>query len=139
MSTSTATGYSGTPLPKKLGIQPGQRVCVIDAPVDYQALVAPWPEGAELVAKADTKTGLVHLFVTERKVLAVQAKTLRQALAPNSVLWISWPKKSAKVATDITEDVIREVVLPMGWVDVKVCAVNQTWSGLKLVVRKELR
>jgi hypothetical protein len=77
--------------------------------------------------------------VTERKVLAAQAKKMRQALAPDAVLWVSWPKKSAKVPTDITEDVIREVVLPMGWVDVKVCAVDATWSGLKLMVRRELR
>ncbi|RQP25998.1 DUF3052 domain-containing protein [Piscinibacter terrae] len=139
MSTASNAGYSGTPLPKKLGIQPGLRVFVIDAPMAYRTLVVPWPEGAELVSRADAKTGLVHLFVTERKVLAAQAKKMRQTLAPDSVLWVSWPKKSAKVPTDITEDVIREVVLPMGWVDVKVCAVNETWSGLKLMVRKELR
>jgi len=139
MSTAPAAGYSGTPLPKKLGIQPGQRVCAIGSPMDYKTLVAPWPDGAALVAKADAKTGLVHLFVTERQVLAAQAKKMRQALAPDAVLWVSWPKKAAKVPTDITEDVIREVVLPLGWVDIKVCAVNETWSGLKLMVRKELR
>ncbi len=132
-------GYSGTPLPKKLGIAPGHRVAALNPPRDYRALVAPWPEGASLFDQADPKTDLVHLFVTQRSVLAKEAQRLRKLLAPDAVLWISWPKKAAKVATDITEDTIREVVLPMGWVDVKVCAVDATWSGLKLVVRKELR
>jgi hypothetical protein len=132
-------GYSGTPLPKKLGIQAGSRVAALNAPRDYRELVAPWPEGAVLAARAGAKTSLVHLFVTERAVLAREAKRLRELLPPDAVLWISWPKKAAKVATDITEDVIREAVLPLGWVDVKVCAVDAVWSGLKLVVRKALR
>lgn len=139
MSPPPAAGYSGTPLPKKLGLKPGQRICAIDPPRPYRDLVAPWPEGAALSAKADASVAIVHLFVTERKTLAVQAQRLRDTLAPDAVLWVSWPKKAAKVPTDITEDVIREVVLPMGWVDVKVCAVDETWSGLKLVVRKALR
>jgi hypothetical protein len=133
------TGYSGTPLPKKLGIAAGHRVTALNPPRDYRDIVAPWPEGASLLDKADAKTDLVHLFVTQRNVLAKEAQRLRKLLGPGAVLWISWPKKAAKVATDITEDTIREVVLPMGWVDVKVCAVDATWSGLKLVVRKELR
>ena len=139
MSTATPAGYSGTPLPKKLGIQPGKRICVMAAPAPYRELAAPWPDGASLVARPDATTDLVHLFVTERAVLQAQARQLRDTLRADAVLWVSWPKKSAKVATDITEDVIREVVLPMGWVDVKVCAVDATWSGLKLVVRKTLR
>ena len=134
-----SAGYSGTPLPKKLGIAPGQRVAALNAPADYRALVVPWPVGASLAASADAGCKLVHLFVTQRSVLAKEAQRLRKLLGPGAVLWISWPKKAAKVATDITEDTIREVVLPMGWVDVKVCAVDATWSGLKLVVRKELR
>jgi hypothetical protein len=132
-------GYSGTPLPKKLGIKAGNRVAALNAPRDYRELVIPWPEGAMLTARAEARTDLVHLFVTERDVLAKEAKRLRALLAPDAVLWVSWPKKAAKLPTDITEDVIREVVLPMGWVDVKVCAVDATWSGLKLVVRKALR
>jgi hypothetical protein len=135
----STVGYSGTPLAKKLGIRPGGRVCAIAAPVDYRELVAPWPEGAVLAARPDTATQLVHLFVTERKVLAREARRLREMLRPDAVLWVSWPKKSARVATDITEDTIREVALPLGWVDVKVCAVSEVWSGLKLVVRKALR
>ncbi len=132
-------GYSGTPLPKKLGLVPGMRVVALNAPSDYRAFVAPWPEQASLAARADANTDLVHLFVVERALLAKESQRLRELLKPDAVLWISWPKKVAKVATDITEDVIREVVLPMGWVDVKVCAVSATWSGLKLVVRKVLR
>jgi hypothetical protein len=133
------SGYSGTPLPKKLGITAGLRVVALNAPRDYRDIVSPWPEGATLAARADVKTDLVHLFVTERAALAKESKRLRELLQPNAVLWVSWPKKALKVATDITEGVIREVVLPLGWVDVKVCAVDATWSGLKLVVRKALR
>ena len=132
-------GYSGTPLAKKLGIAAGLRVVALNAPSDYRELASPWPDGATLAPRADAKTDLVHLFVTERAVLAKESKRLRELLEPDAVLWVSWPKKASKVATDITEDVIREVVLPLGWVDVKVCAVDATWSGLKLVVRKALR
>ena len=132
-------GYSATPLPKKLGIAPGMRVVALNPPGDYRNLVAPWPEQASLAARADVQTDLVHLFVVERAVLVTALQRLRYLLKPDAVLWVSWPKKAAKVATDITQDVIREVVLPMGWVDVKVCAVDATWSGLKLVVRKALR
>jgi hypothetical protein len=81
----------------------------------------------------------VHCFATERHQLAAALKTQRERLPADAVLWVSWPKKSAKVATDITEDTIRELALPLGWVDVKVCAVSEVWSGLKLVVRKALR
>jgi hypothetical protein len=133
------TGYSGTSLPKKLGIKEGMRVAALNAPRAYRDLVTPWPEGAALAGRADDRTDLVHLFVTERAVLASEAKRLRELLPPDAVLWVSWPKQAAKMSTDITEDAIREVVLPLGWVDVKVCAVDATWSGLKLVVRKELR
>ncbi|MEQ1806762.1 MAG: DUF3052 domain-containing protein [Burkholderiaceae bacterium] len=139
MAVAAVAGYSGTPLPKKLGIKPCLRVVALNAPGDYRQLVAPWPEPAPLLAHADAQTDLVHLFVVERAVLAKEAQRLRKVLKPDAVLWISWPKKAAKVPTDITEDVIREVVLTMGWVDVKVCAVDAVWSGLKLVVRKELR
>jgi hypothetical protein len=137
--TMLSTGYSGTPLAKKLGIAAGTRVCALNAPRDYRALVSPWPQGAQQVAKADACADLVHLFVTERAVLGREAARLRRSLRDDAVLWISWPKKAAKVATDITEDVIRAEVLRLGFVDVKVCAVDAVWSGLKLVVRTELR
>ena len=132
-------GYSGTPLPKKLGIRAGVRVVALNAPGDYREIVSPWPDGATLAARADAKTDLVHLFVVKRAILASETKRLRALLNADAVLWVSWPKKAAKVPTDITEDVIRTVALPMGWVDVKVCAVDAVWSALKLVVRKELR
>ncbi len=132
-------GYSGTPLSKKLGIAASSRVCPLFAPAEYRELVSPWPEGASVVARADTRADVVHLFVRERAVLAREAARLRKSLRDDAVLWVSWPKKAAKVATDITEDGIRELVLPLGWVDIKVCAVDAVWSALKLVVRRELR
>jgi hypothetical protein len=135
----TSAGYSGTPLAKKLGIAAGLRVATIDPPGDYRALVSPWPEGARLDPRPGAGTDLVHLFVTERAVLAREAARLRKLLGDEAVLWVSWPKKAARVETDVTEDGIRELVLPLGWVDVKVCAVDAVWSGLKLMVRRELR
>lgn len=133
-------GYSGTPLSKRIGIAAGLHVVALNPPRSNRDIVFPWPDGANLAARADAKTDLVHLFVTERAVLlSKEAKRLRALLQPNAVLWVSWPKTPSKVATDLTEDVIREVVLPLGWLDVTVCAVDATWSGLKLVVRKALR
>ena len=136
---SGQAGYSGTPLAKKLGLKSGLRVCPLGAPRAYVQIVVPWPDGIELQAKADATTDLVHLFVDSRSRLAAEAKRLRALLGPNATLWVSWPKKASKRPTDITEDGIREIVLPLGWVDVKVCAVDEVWSGLKLVVRKALR
>jgi hypothetical protein len=135
----STSGYSGTPLAKKLGIKAFSTLCVLNPPADYDELVAPLPEGVKRVARCDATTRLVHLFVTDRAVLARELERLRGTLAPDAVLWVSWPKKSAKVQTDITEDTIREVGLPLGWVDIKVCAVDATWSGLKLMVRTALR
>lgn len=135
---STA-GYSGTPLAKKLGYKPGMRSHVAGAPAELQDWLAPLPEGVRFEARPGAQTELVHVFTTEAAVLARHLKALRSTLKPDAMLWVSWPKKSAKVPTDITEDTIRALALPLGWVDVKVCAVSEVWSGLKLVVRKELR
>jgi hypothetical protein len=132
-------GYSGTPLSKKLGITDGSTVFAINAPTDYRELLAPLPEGVRLVARLAKTTPLVHVFTTSRAELTATLTRLRTTIAPDAMVWVSWPKKTSKVPTDITEDVIRAVALPMGFVDVKVCAVNDTWSGLKLVIRKELR
>lgn len=134
-----AAGYSGTPLAKKLGYKPAIHAIVIDAPTDYAEMLAPLPEGVVMQRVVGGDTDLVHLFVTERDVLRKQLAALRKKLKPEAALWISWPKKSSKVPTTITEDTIRELCLPLGWADIKVCAVNDIWSGLKLVVRKELR
>ena len=132
------SGYSGTPLPSKLGIRAGFAVHVNGAPSDYLELLGPLPEGVTFTRLSRT-TDLVHVFSARKAELAQLLKTCRSKLRPAAVLWVSWPKKSAKVPTDITEDTIRELALPLGFVDVKVCAVTEVWSGLKLVVRKELR
>lgn len=136
---AATAGYSGTPLWKKLGFAAGQRVCVLNAPAGYAGLLAGAPEPLHWVKRADAEVALLHLFVERRAELARQVVALRSSLGPAAMLWISWPKKASKRPTDITEDTIREVALPLGWVDTKVCAVDATWSGLKLVVRKEAR
>jgi hypothetical protein len=132
-------GYSGTPLPKKLGITESARVALIGAPPEYESLLGVLPVGAKLGATLSRKTNLVHVFVTQREELAVHLARLRRKLRDDAAVWVSWPKKTSRVATTVTEDVIRELALPMGFVDIKVCAVSEVWSGLKLVVRKELR
>lgn len=132
-------GYSGTPLLKKLGITDVTRIAVLNGPNDYASIVGELPTGAQFASTLGASTNLVHLFVTEREVLASELALLRKALHPDTAVWVSWPKKAAKVPTTVTEDVIRELALPLGFVDVKVCAVTEVWSGLKLVVRKELR
>ena len=132
-------GYSGTPLARKLGIRERDKVHVLGAPKGYSALLEPLPPTVEFVSKLDRSIHLVHVFTTERAVLGKTLKSCRDRLDPQATVWVSWPKKSAKVPTDITEDTIRELALPLGFVDVKVCAVTDVWSGLKLVVRKALR
>jgi hypothetical protein len=132
-------GYSGTPLAQKLGIKTGQKVVAIGTPAGYSKLLAPLPDAVSFARKATAGAGFVHLFISERKALEKELKRLRKLLADTGVLWVSWPKKSSGVATDVTEDVIRAVALPLGFVDVKVCAVDETWSGLKLMVRRENR
>jgi hypothetical protein len=136
---SSRHGYSGTSLAKKLGVSDGLRVWVLAPPVPYRDLLGD-DSPAFVEAKAPSaSTDLVHLFVTERAVLATQLRLLRRKLRGDAAVWVSWPKKASKVATDVTEDVIRAVALPLGFVDIKVCALDETWSGLKLVVRRELR
>jgi len=132
-------GYSGTPLAKKLGIVAGSHVAARHAPAGYRDLLAPLPDGVVFDAKIAAATDVVHVFADRRSVLAKELAALRQAIRSNGSVWVSWPKKASKVPTDITEDTIRELALPLGFVDVKVCAVSETWSGLKLVIRKELR
>lgn len=134
-----APGYSGTPLAKKLGLKEGSRLVPINAPPDYAKWLGTLPPGAALVARLGPSVDIVHLFATQRSALAPTLKQLRTALRPDAMAWVSWPKKASRVPTDITEDVVREIALPLGFVDTKVCAVTEVWSGLKLVVRKELR
>ena len=132
-------GYSGTPLVKKLGIRPNERIAALHAPDHYEELLDGLPEGATIVDRVPAKAAFVHLFVTERAEMAKTLSTLRTKLDDAGMAWVSWPKKASKVPTDVTEDVIREVALPLGFVDVKVCAVDEKWSGLKLVIRRENR
>lgn len=132
-------GYSGTPLARKLGIKEGSRIFLFGAPGNYWDLLAPLPADVQAVAQIDQDTDLIHIFSTEQVELASALRTAPEKMRPNAAIWVSWPKKSSRVPTDITEDVIREIALPMGLVDIKVCAVDEVWSGLKLVVRKENR
>ncbi|MBD8882361.1 DUF3052 family protein [Rhodanobacter sp. 7MK24] len=135
----SSPGYSGTPLAQKLGIKPGSRVCAIGAPDNYVELLAPLPNGVEFEHRPGPLTQVAHVFATQKADLARQLIALRQKLAPHATIWVSWPKKASKVPTTVTEDTIRELAFPLDLVDVKVCAVTETWSGLKLVVRKERR
>jgi len=135
----TTVGYSGTPLARKLGIAAGCRVVVVNEPAGYRDWLAPLPAGVRFEAQVSTAVDLVHVFTDRRTELALQLDSCRAGIAPDAAVWVSWPKKASKLPTDITEDTIRELALPLGFVDVKVCAVNEVWSGLKVVIRKALR
>jgi len=131
-------GYSGTPLAKKLGIKEGSTVVSINAPDNYPKLIAPLPGGVTFtdnIAKAD----VIHLFTNSRDELFAELSRYKSSMKPAAAIWVSWYKKAAKLPTEITEDTIREAALPLGFVDVKVCAVDEKWSGLKVVIRKENR
>ena len=132
-------GYFGTPLVRKLGLAAGQRALVEAAPDNYLTLLGPLPEEMEFAKRLSGQFDFIHLFVKAESRLRERLPLLMDKLKPDGMLWISWPKRASKVATDITEDTIRKVALPLGLVDVKVCAIDETWSGLKLVIRKELR
>jgi hypothetical protein len=132
-------GYSQTPLVKKLGIKDGFIICPINAPAGYRSLLKPLPSAVQFNSAPGSSTDLVHLFATQRADLARTLTALRKKLSPSASIWVSWPKRASMLPTDITEDTIREVALPLGFVDIKVCAVTDVWSGLKVVVRKELR
>jgi DUF3052 family protein len=134
-----SAGYSGTPLAKKLGIAEGTRVAVRGAPKEYVRLLEPVPSGVVFEKKISALTDVVHVFADRRTALETQLEALRKTIKPDGVVWVSWPKKASGIPTDITEDTIREVALPLGFVDIKVCAVSEVWSGLKLMIRKELR
>jgi hypothetical protein len=132
-------GYSGTPLAVKLGIKEGCEVVLVEAPKGLRELLEPLPPLVEFAGKPSKTTSIVHIFTTKHAELANALAIYRKELSPQATVWVSWPKKSAKVASEVSEDTVRELALPLGFVDVKVCAVTEVWSGLKLVVRKELR
>jgi Protein of unknown function (DUF3052) len=129
-------GYSGTPLPQKLGIKPGGRVALVDAPKDFALAL---PDGAKLVDGKARDVDVLVWFVTARPTFAKKLSAVAARLQPAGGLWIAWPKKASGVATDMTENAVREVALPTGLVDNKVCAIDDVWSGLRLVVRLENR
>jgi hypothetical protein len=136
---SIVAGYSGTPLAKKLGIQAGAFVRAVDAPDDYAQLLEPLPANVTFVERGADELDMVHLFTKSRSKLVKYLDEYKNKIKQNGSIWVSWPKKSSGIPSEVTEDTIREVALPLGLVDVKVCAVDDTWSGLKLVIRKENR
>jgi hypothetical protein len=137
--TVRAAGYSGTPLVRKLGFKAAMRAHYAGAPDGFDALVGELPDGARVLARAAPELDLVVLFVRSRAELERRLGGLHAKLSQDGMLWVAWPKRASKVATEMTEDVVRDVALPRGLVDVKVCAIDETWSGLKLVIRRELR
>jgi len=126
-------GYSGTPLAKKLGIKPGSTLFLDGAPDDYPS------DGATVVRSVSPRVDIAHIFTDRAAELSAKLRKFRDSIRDDAVVWVSWPKKASKVPTDITEDLIRAIALPIGFVDIKVCAVDDVWSGLKLVVRRALR
>jgi hypothetical protein len=133
-------GYSGTPLWKKLGYKTGMSAYVDGGPENYRSLLElPSDVAVTWARSAKSDIEFVHLFATSASELKAKLKSYRTKIVPDGVIWVSWPKKSSSVKTDITEDTIRDVALPMGLVDIKVCAVDEVWSGLKLVIRRERR
>lgn len=135
----SAVGYSATPLWKKLGIKEGQRILLVNAPAKYEDCLQPLPAGVQFAGRMGANVDLAQVFVTEREDLSERLSALRKRMKADAALWISWPRKSSKVASTVTENTVRELALPLGFVDIKVCAVSEVWSGLKLVVRKALR
>ena len=132
-------GYSGTPLARKLGIKEGARVALLGAPDGFDGELAPLPDGVRLLRRLRRDLDVAVLFVTERRALERRFADVAGAITPAGGFWVAWPKRSSKVPTDLTEDILREVGLPHGLVDNKVCAVTEVWSGLRFVWRKENR
>lgn len=133
------SGYSGTPLAKKLGIKSGFRIKTFNSPSNYTKLLGPLPDDVMIASAARPPVDMWHLFARSRKELATKLPECRNQIRPDGMVWVSWPKKASGVETDLTEDVIRELAFPLQLVDIKVCAVDDTWSGLKLVIRREHR
>ena len=135
----TVAGYSGTPLSKKLGIGPGARLALIDSPDHAEGLLAPLPDGVVLLRRPRGRVDVVLFFTMRRARLTERIGALGKLIHPAGSLWVAWPKRASRVPTDMTEDVVREIALPLGLVDNKVAAIDETWSGLKLVWRLEHR
>jgi len=129
-------GYSGTPLPQKLGIKPGSQLALIGAPAGFERVLGPLPDGVRTTTRASAALDVVVLFTKDAGALTKKFAPLAKAIAPAGALWIAWPKKSSGVRTDLDENLVRAIGLEEGLVDVKVCAIDETWSGLKFVVRR---
>jgi hypothetical protein len=128
-------GYSGTPLATKLGVKPGSTLRLVGAPGDFEETLAPLPDGVRVRRAGPFRADVVVLFTTSDATLAGRVEPLGRAVHPDGSLWVAWPKRSSGVPSDVTEDSVREVALPLGLVDNKVCAVTDVWSGLRFVVR----
>jgi hypothetical protein len=133
------TGYSGKPVVQKLGIKPGFCIFASGAPAAYADIVGKLPADVTIVTRLASSIDMVHLFATEAAGLAGKLRGFREAIAPDGMVWVSWPKRSSGVATDLTDIVVRETALPLGLVDIKVCAIDDIWSGLKFVIPKAQR
>ena len=129
-----SAGYSGTPLSKKLGIKSGGNLVAWDAPGNYLKLLAPLPKEVTLASRLGRGTDILHVFCTRSSALSAALDRAKAKLRDDASIWVSWPKKASRMPTDITEDTIRSIALPLGLVDVKVCAVTEVWSGLKFVI-----
>lgn len=135
----TPAGYSGTPLVRKLGIKSGMRCAVLDPPAHYWDLLVGLPDDLDMLDASAPDLAFAHVFVRERTGLADRLSNLRRSIAPDGMIWVSWPKKASGVPTDVTGNVVRQAGLAAGLVDVKVCAVDDTWSGLKFVIPRSDR
>jgi hypothetical protein len=134
-----SAGYSGTQLVKKLGFREGWRIAIVGGPAGVAALLGELPAGVEIVHGLDGGLDAVWLFVRSRAELERDLPAALEILPPTGTLWISWPKRASGIPTDLSENVLREVVLPSGWVDIKVAAIDDQWSGLRFALRRELR
>jgi hypothetical protein len=132
-------GASGKSISRKLGLKPGFRIFAHGAPAEYRKIVGELPEGARLLAEPKRPLDMVHVFATEAHGLAGRLRKFRDAIAPDGMIWVSWPKKASGIATDLSDVVVRDTALQLGLVDIKVCAVDEVWSGLKFVVPKAQR
>jgi hypothetical protein len=134
-----SAGYSGTPLVRKLGFREGWRIAIVGCPADVAALLGELPQGVEIVHRLGGELDAVWIFAVSRRELDLSLPAALACLPVTGTLWISWPKRASGISTDLTENVLREVVLPTGWVDIKVAAIDAAWSGLRFALRRELR
>jgi hypothetical protein len=132
-------GYSGKPLVQKLGIKPGFRIFAAGAPAAYGDIVGELPAQVVIAPRLTGSVDMIHVFATEVTMLGDKLPIYRDAINPDGMIWVSWPKKSSGVPTELTENVVREIALPLGLVDIKVCAIDEVWSGLKFVIPRDQR